>query len=56
MKLILRVFRCDICGHKLRFGTSRCSACTADTPVLNRKGLWYILFGGAAAAVAYAAL
>lgn len=38
-----RVFRCGKCGHKLRFGVSRCGYCLAHTPILNRRSTYEVL-------------
>jgi len=35
--LIFRFFTCRFCGHKLRYGASRCGACHQPTQVLNRR-------------------
>lgn len=35
-----RVFVCGDCGHRLRFGGSRCTICGARTRLLNRRWVW----------------
>jgi hypothetical protein len=32
----VRVFECNLCGHKMRFGAANCGYCYQTTPVLNR--------------------
>lgn len=33
--MAIRVFYCSVCGHKLRFGSSRCPVCGRVTPLAN---------------------
>ncbi|WP_224814997.1 hypothetical protein [Hasllibacter sp. MH4015] len=35
-----RLFRCALCGHRLRFGSSQCGACWSRTPLYNRVGFY----------------
>lgn len=35
----IRIFRCKRCGHKMRYGASRCGSCGGPTPHINRDWL-----------------
>ena len=39
----MRVFTCGSCGHKMRFGRSRCGNCLRRTPAWNRRSLYLIV-------------
>ncbi len=39
----VRIFNCNRCRHKVRFGTEHCSACGWPTPFLNRMDIWAVL-------------
>lgn len=39
----MRLFRCKICGHKMRFGRSRCGNCLRRTPPWNRTSTYLIV-------------
>jgi hypothetical protein len=32
----VRVFECNVCGHKMRLGAANCGYCRHTTPVMNR--------------------
>ena len=34
----LRLISCKTCGHKLRFGASRCGQCWQPSPLINQTG------------------
>jgi hypothetical protein len=38
----IRLFYCDICGHKLRFGSERCPVCGKAAPLANQKWLYTV--------------
>ena len=33
----MRLFKCSLCHHKLRYGVRVCSYCWQRTPLLNRR-------------------
>lgn len=37
-KKVLRVFSCNSCGHKMRFGSRLCGYRLSPAPMYNRKG------------------
>lgn len=40
--MIIRIFTCSNCGHKLRFGRSYCGYCRKPTNMLNRTSTYVI--------------
>lgn len=38
----IRLFFCEDCEHKLRFGAARCGLCGHRTPVVNRRSTWLL--------------
>lgn len=41
----LRLFTCATCGHKLRFGASRCGQCWQPSPLYNQTRFYITLAG-----------
>jgi hypothetical protein len=37
--MVVRLFRCGWCGHRLRFGSRTCGSCHRPTPFYNRRAV-----------------
>ena len=39
----IRLFGCEMCRHRLRFGATRCGNCGHVAPFYNRFAIWFWL-------------
>jgi hypothetical protein len=39
----MRLFRCSVCHHKLRYGARVCSVCWQRTSLLNRRTTPFVM-------------
>lgn len=37
-----RIFACEDCGHRIRFGARHCGYCRHKAPLLNRKSFYEV--------------